>query len=80
MKGRGVAQNDVEAVRLYRKAADQNFANAQNNLGWMYLNGRGVARDLNKAGIWFRKAASSSDPETVKNARDFMKQNKISFD
>ena len=39
--GRGVAQNDAEAVKWYRKAADQGLAEGQFNLGGMYENGRG---------------------------------------
>ena len=31
--GRGVAQDDAEAVAWYRRAAEQGFANAQYNLG-----------------------------------------------
>jgi TPR repeat protein len=32
-KGIGVAQNRQEAVRYYKLAADQGYANAQKNLG-----------------------------------------------
>lgn len=31
--GRGVLQSDTEAVKWYRKAAEQGDADAQNNLG-----------------------------------------------
>ena len=48
-EGREVPQNDAEAVRWYRLAADQGNAVAQVNLGWMYLNGRGVSRDCQEA-------------------------------
>ena len=34
--GRGVAQDDAEAVAWYRRGAEQGFANAQYNLGVMY--------------------------------------------
>jgi hypothetical protein len=37
-----VVQNDAEAVRWYRRAADQGLANAQLALGLMYAKGRGV--------------------------------------
>ena len=33
----------------YQKAADLKLADAQNNLGMLYLEGKGVSRDLNKA-------------------------------
>ena len=38
--GRGVEQDDAEAVKWYRLAAEQGGAAAQFNLGWMYANGR----------------------------------------
>src|SRR5438045_9796926 len=43
-KGAGVAKNAVEAAKWYRKAAEQNCAEAQNSLGACYLNGQGVAK------------------------------------
>src|SRR5688500_337107 len=43
--GRGVAQNDAEALKWYRLAADQGYGNAQYNLGLMYGKGQGVPRN-----------------------------------
>jgi TPR repeat protein len=40
--GRGVKRDYGEAMRWYRKAADQGDAFAQNNVGWLYANGLGV--------------------------------------
>jgi TPR repeat protein len=45
------------ALRLWRPLAEQGFANAQNNLGLMYANGQGVARDNREAVKWYRLAA-----------------------
>src|SRR6266403_1456755 len=46
-----------QAVAWYRKAAEQGFGLAQNNLGSMYLKGLGVGKD-NALGLsWIRKAA-----------------------
>jgi TPR repeat protein len=56
--GKGVEENDKEAVLWYRKAADQGYADAQYNLGSMYLNGEGVSQDDKKAAEWFLKAAA----------------------
>ena len=56
-EGRGVRQDDAEAVRWYRQAAAQRYAQAQYNLGWMYANGRGVRQDDAEAFRWFRQAA-----------------------
>jgi hypothetical protein len=40
--GEGVPENDAEAVRWFRLAAEQGNALAQSNLGVMYANGEGV--------------------------------------
>ena len=39
--GEGVVEDDAEAVRWYRLAADQGVAIAQHNLGLMYGRGCG---------------------------------------
>ena len=56
--GRGVPQDDAEAVRWYRLAADQGHASAQGNLGVMYGTGDGVPQDYVQAHMWFDLAAS----------------------
>ena len=55
--GRGVPQDDAEAVRWYRLAADQGYAEAQVHLGRMYSNGRGVPEDDAEGVRWLRRAA-----------------------
>ena len=55
--GYGVSQDDSEAVKWYRKAAEQGDADAQYNLGWMYKNGYGISQDDSEAVKWFRKVA-----------------------
>ena len=51
-KGIGVPQDDKEAVRLYRLAAEQGYADAQGNLGVMYVFGKGVTKDFVYAHMW----------------------------
>jgi TPR repeat protein len=57
-RGDGVAQDDVEAVRLYRLAAAQGVADAQCDLGKRYKEGAGVAQDSVEAARLFRQAAA----------------------
>lgn len=59
-KGEGVAKDPVEAVKWFRKAAEQGNSDAQNNLGVCYANGEGVAKDTAEAARLFRKA--DNDP------------------
>ena len=56
-KGEGIPPNFSEAVKWFRKAADQNYAAAQYNLGIMYLKGEGVSPDSSTAVKWYRQAA-----------------------
>jgi hypothetical protein len=44
-------------VFWYRKAAEQGHAGSQKQLGKMYRDGRGAARDDAQAAYWFRKSA-----------------------
>jgi TPR repeat protein len=64
----GVPQDDAEAVRWYRLAADQGFANAQYELGIKYDEGQGVPQDDVQAHMWFNLAASRMTGEARENA------------
>jgi TPR repeat protein len=44
--GDGISQDYKQAIFWYRKAAMQLDANAQYNLGYMYLDGEGVSQDV----------------------------------
>ncbi len=47
---------------IYRKLAEQGHAEAQNKLGIMYQNGKGVPQDDAHAYMWFKLAASRLRP------------------
>jgi len=59
-KGRGVDQDYEKAFKLFRKAADQNNADAQLNVGVMYFKGQGVGQDYQKTLEWYEKAADQN--------------------
>jgi TPR repeat protein len=42
----------------FRKGAERNDLVAENNIGWLYENGWGVAKDYSEAMNWFRKSAT----------------------
>ena len=56
--GKGVPQDDTEAVKWFSKAAEQGDAEAQFTLGVCYGLGKGVLRDYTEAVKWYRKAAA----------------------
>jgi TPR repeat protein len=66
-KGRGVAQDDVEAAKWYRLAANQGHAQAQFNRGVAYDNGRGVVQDEVLAHLWFNLSVAQGNQEAAKN-------------
>ncbi|CEN48114.1 conserved hypothetical protein [Capnocytophaga canimorsus] len=55
--GFGVSKDYYEAVKWYRKAAEQGDASGQNNLGDMYYYGYGVPKDKAEAVKWYQKSA-----------------------
>ena len=59
--GHGVTQNYTEALKWYRKAADQGNADAQAMVGAFYYLGKGVPKDAAEAHKWYRKAADQGD-------------------
>jgi hypothetical protein len=59
--GEGVDQDYARAYRLYCIAALQGDGEAAYHLGWMYLNGHGVAADDALAVGWFQLAAERGD-------------------
>jgi uncharacterized protein len=55
------------AAYASRKAADEGYALAQNNLGVMYANGQGVPQNYAEAAKWYRLAADQGGAEAQSN-------------
>jgi TPR repeat protein len=79
--GEGVPKDNTEAMKWYRKAADQfrkaadeGNADGQYHLGVMYDYGQGVPKDYAEAAKWFRKAADQGDAD-AQNALGYMYAN-----
>ena len=60
-RGLGLEKSDAEAVKWYRKSAEQGYAIAQNRLGNMYQKGRGVEQSNVEAVKWYRKSAEQGN-------------------
>ncbi|MGA0382441.1 MAG: tetratricopeptide repeat protein, partial [Arenicellales bacterium] len=58
------------AAFWYQKAAEQGYAPAQTNLGWLYFNGYdGIAPNRAVAIYWFGEAASQGNQTAANNLR-----------
>ena len=67
-------KDNADAVKTYRKAAARGFAEAQNNLGLIYVLGRGVPQDDAEAVKWFRKAAAQGYAPAQNNLGEMRRQ------
>jgi Transglycosylase SLT domain/Sel1 repeat len=60
--GEGVTRDSNSAQRAYCAAIDLGSSDAMIRLGWMFANGRGVARDDLTAAAFFKQAAEAGNP------------------
>lgn len=59
--GEGFAEDDTEAVKWWRLAAEKGDAVAQSNLGLKYAQGEGVSEDYAEAIKWWRLSAEQGN-------------------
>lgn len=60
-------ENNTEALKWYKKAAEQGNAEAQNCVGFYYMNGWGVEKNVVEAFKWWRDAAENGDVTALYN-------------
>jgi TPR repeat protein len=65
LESQSVAQNDKEAARWFRLAADQGVGMATSVLAELYAKGRGVPQDLVEAYKWLAVAGDQIEPKRV---------------
>ena len=66
-KGHDFDQDYGKAMELYTLAGAEGNSTAMNNIGWLYLNGLGVNRNLKAAVEWFEKAAQYDNTRAMIN-------------
>ena len=59
--GKLTPQNDTEAIRLIKSAAEQGYCEAQNTFGFLYESGEMVNQNFEEALLWHKAAAQGSD-------------------
>ena len=69
--GQGMKVNLPAAVNWFRRAANQDYAPAQYNLGFMFYQGKGLKKDDVQAYTWMNRAANLGY-EKAKKARDLI--------
>lgn len=57
----------ARAIQLYTAAAEAGVAQAAHNLGFLFLEGRGLPRDAQQAAVWITRAAEGGVPESQYN-------------
>ena len=65
----GVAHAYTYTVRQLLPLAEQGNSDAQNNLGNMYYEGRGVRKDEQEAVRWIKKAARQGNKAAIKSLK-----------
>ena len=66
-RGEGISEDDAEALKWYRKSANQGFAQAQVNLGMTYDNGKGIPENDVKAYSWWSVAKAQDHKDATSN-------------
>ena len=56
-------QRPTDAFQMFKQAAEYGNAEAQLEIGKLYLNGKGVTQDYYQAAEWFKKAAEHGLPQ-----------------
>ena len=69
-----VSKDEAEAIKWYRRAAEQGHDYAQFRLGEMYVIGIGVTKNDDKAMCWYRKAAENKNGKGSRMARFRLKE------
>ena len=77
--GQGVPQDFKEAAKWYTLAAEQGYAKAQSNLGYVYDYGQGVLADFVIAHMWYNIAGANGSEKGAEN-RELLAKNMTSAD
>lgn len=68
-------QNKIEAkaLRFFERAALQGYPEAQNNAGYMYINGEGTEVNLQKGLYWLTKAVNNGNKKAINTIWQYYK-------
>ena len=66
-QGHGVPQDFKKAFEIFKKVADEGDADAQYNVGLLYLSGQGVKKDSEEAAKYFGLATAQGQSDAEYN-------------
>ncbi len=69
----GTPEDYALAAKWYAKAAEQGYVYAQNNLGTLYAQGRGVPRDYTIAYMWYSLVGASGSKMSLRSLQTIEK-------
>jgi TPR repeat protein len=65
LDGHKVPRDEKRSFDTNAKAASMGFRDAVLAMGWYYLNGVGVSKDVDEAKTWYRKSARQKEPRAM---------------
>jgi uncharacterized protein len=65
-EGGFVVRDFEKALKWYRLSAEQGYAFAESNLGFMYEEGQGVSKDYKEAHMWFNLCGSQGSKQCLR--------------
>lgn len=71
------AGNYEQALRLWRPIAEKDNADAQYNLGILYMKGLGVEKNEKAAFIWYKRASANGNTDAMYNLGTMYNQGRV---
>ena len=65
LNGQKIPKDEKRSFDTNAQAASMGFRDAVLAMGWYYLNGVGVAKDVDEAKRWYRKSARQKEPRAM---------------
>jgi uncharacterized protein len=65
LDGKNVPKDEKKSFAANAQAASMGFRDAVLAMGWYYLNGVGVSKDVDEAKRWYRRSARQREPRAM---------------
>jgi len=65
LEGQKIPKDEKRSFEVNAEAAEAGYHDAVLAMGWYYLNGVGVSKDVDEARRWYRKSARQKEPRAM---------------